>query len=567
MFIALLIMAPGALASTLDFSSGTLTYTGAPTISHIVTFGEPSAGSVEVRTYDSDLITAVPGNCTATANSGGPSSDYTCTGVTSLVANAGNMGDTLTAAGDTFGGTTPAVPPILDIPATLNGGTGDDFLTAGTAGATLNGGAGNDSLYGGPGNDTLNGGSGNDTLVGDVTSGAYSGACTSSGSNHDVLNGGDGTDSLYPSSGPNQVSGGNGVDQVIYYDNCGAFNGSTFDVVATPVNVTLDGQPDSGYAGNNSSIATDVENVSVTDNYTCPTSGGGFACPYGAATLTGSSGPNSLSGGSGNDTITGGAGPDFMSGNAGNNTMNAVDGYPDRVDCGGAGTANVDQLDSVFSCTTVNTTQLTNTGLVNSPPAVSWVQPGENGKLSASRPTTLQVTASAGDHAITQVIFTVGERIVCIVKTAPYACSYQPMGTDVGKNTMVAMAVDDQNISGTALRTVFVSQFKPKKLTATTKPKRRKHGPFSFTTTGKLMLPTGVTPANGCTGKVSVTFKSGRKTVSSKVARLKRSCRYGSRTKLSFKGKAPKSLKVTVTFSGNPTLTKSSAKSQKVRLR
>lgn len=333
------------------------------------------------------------------------------------------------------------------------------------------------------------------------------------------------------------------------------------------MNVSLDGQANDGYAGNNSNIATDVEDVSVQDAFTCPTSGGGPACAYGDATLTGESGPNSLSGGSGNDTITGGAGPDFLSGNAGNNTMNAVDGYPDRVDCGGTGTANVDQLDSVSNCTTVNTTRLTNTGLVNSPPAVSWVQPGENGKLSPSHPTTLQVTASAGDHAITQVIFTVGERIVCIVKTAPYTCRYQPMGTDVGKNTLVAMAVDDQNISGTALRTVFVSQFKPKKLTATTKPKRRKHGPFTFTTTGKLMLPTGVTPANGCTGTVSVTFKSGRKTVKSSVAKLKRSCSYGSRTKLSFKAKPPKSLKVVVTFSGNPTLTKISAKTQKVRLR
>lgn len=178
-FIALLIMAPGAFASTLDFSSGTLTYTGSATISHDVNFGEPSAGTVEVRTYDSDPIGGTtPSNC-ALQSTSGPSSDYICTGVTSLVANAGNMGDFLSAAGDLG---TPTVPPILDIPATLNGGTGDDSLTAGIAGATLNGGAGNDFLAGGPGNDTLNGGSGTDILVGDATSGGFFGSCTSSGS-------------------------------------------------------------------------------------------------------------------------------------------------------------------------------------------------------------------------------------------------------------------------------------------------------------------------------------------------------------------------------------------------
>ncbi len=240
-----------------------------------------------------------------------------------------------------------------------------------------------------------------------------------------------------------------------------------------------------------------------------------------------------------------------------------------RAYCGGTGTANVDQLDSVSSCTTVNTTQLANTGLVNSPPAVAWVQPGENSTLSSSQPTTLQVTASAGDHAITQVIFAVGERIVCIVKTAPYTCAYQPMGTDVGKNTLVAVAIDDQNISGTALRTVFVSPFKPKKLTASTRPKRIKHAPFVFKTTGRLILPAGVTPANGCVGKITVTLKRGGKTVTTGLANLRRDCTYRSQVKVAFakRDKRPRSLRVFVFFRGNPTLSRIGARSYTVRVR
>ena len=194
-----------------------------------------------------------------------------------------------------------------------------------------------------------------------------------------MLAGGDGNDSLTPSRGTNQVSGGNGVDGVFYLDNVQAAT-APFSFIATPVNVSLDGAANDGYAGNNSNIATDVEDVFVTDNNDCTSfvSSGGSTCSLGDATLTGSSGDNALSGGSGNDTITGGGGADFLSGNAGNDTINASDGYPDRVGCGiGTDTANVDQLDSTFDCEAVNTSQLTNIGLTPStPPTISWASPG-----------------------------------------------------------------------------------------------------------------------------------------------------------------------------------------------
>ena len=66
-----LALAPGAFASTLSYSGGTLTYTAAGTQAVDVVFGEPAAGSVEVRTFDTDTITSVPGNCTAVSSSDG----------------------------------------------------------------------------------------------------------------------------------------------------------------------------------------------------------------------------------------------------------------------------------------------------------------------------------------------------------------------------------------------------------------------------------------------------------------------------------------------------------------
>jgi Ca2+-binding RTX toxin-like protein len=50
---------------------------------------------------------------------------------------------------------------------TLDGGDGNDVLSAGDGNDTLLGGAGDDVLIGGPGIDTLDGGSGDNTLIQD----------------------------------------------------------------------------------------------------------------------------------------------------------------------------------------------------------------------------------------------------------------------------------------------------------------------------------------------------------------------------------------------------------------
>ncbi len=543
---AALIWAPGAFASTLTYSDGALSFTASSGQYTDVSFGEPASGSVEIHMVSSDPITGtLPGQCTSVTTS-----DYTCTGVTSLSATAGDMGSFLSAQGASSN-------PIFDIPVTLTGGAGSDFLEAGTASATLNGGAGNDQLWGGPGNDTLNGGGGDDILIGDQST---LGALPSSPpSDTDTLNGGDGNDTLYPSSGPNQVSGGAGIDQVVYYDN--AFSDTPpFDVVATPVNVSLDDQPNDGYAGNNTNVASDVEDVSVRDYANC-SDFSGVPCAYGGATLTGSSGDNALSGGSGDDTITGGAGADFLSGNGGNDTLNAVDGYPDRVACAtGTGTANIDQLDNVFGCQTVNTTTLASGGLITpatpptQPPTISWVSPSSGQTLSTS-PNTLQVNA-ADAHHVAQVIFYAGERTLCIVTTAPYTCSYQPLDTDVGHTTLIAVAGNDAGLTATAIRPVSVPQFKPQGLRVTVKARKRiTHSPFSLTATGTLALPVGVSAAQGCRGRIAVTVKAGGTTLARAQTKLRSNCSFHARARVSLaKHIKRRTLRVAVGYLGNQVL-------------
>src|SRR5436190_293989 len=68
-------------------------------------------------------------------------------GVKSILVNAGDGNDSVSVAGGT--------KYRLAIPATLNGGNGNDSLTGGEAGDLLNGNAGDDLLNGGVGDDSL----------------------------------------------------------------------------------------------------------------------------------------------------------------------------------------------------------------------------------------------------------------------------------------------------------------------------------------------------------------------------------------------------------------------------
>ncbi|MAE61950.1 MAG: hypothetical protein CMJ49_11415, partial [Planctomycetaceae bacterium] len=107
-----------------------------------------------------------------------------------LIVNGNDGNDVIKAA--------VGVESIVTI--TLNGGAGDDYLSAD---ATLNGGAGNDTLIGGAGADTINGGAGDDLI--DARGGA------------NVIDGGADTDTIL-------VSGTAGGDTITTTHTAGNFN-------------------------------------------------------------------------------------------------------------------------------------------------------------------------------------------------------------------------------------------------------------------------------------------------------------------------------------------------------
>jgi hypothetical protein len=89
-----------------------------------------------------------------------------------------------------------------------------------------------------------------------------------------------------------------------------------------------------------------------------------------------------------------------------------------------------------------------------------------------------------------------------------------------------------------------------------------------FTTTGRLTLPAGVAPAQGCRGTVTVQIKAGRKTVSTRRVRLRSNCNYRSRVTFRIRQRLrPRTLRRTVRFGGNAVMAPRSAPRQTLRIR
>jgi predicted outer membrane repeat protein len=114
----------------------------------------------------------------------------------------------------------------VTVPASIDGGDGDDKLTGGSGNDSIYGGAGEDDIHGSDGNDLLDGGDNDDKLTGgrggdvvlggagnDDLKGGNDGE-SDSGPANDILVGGDGDDKLDGGKGMNLLIGGRGRDDI-----------------------------------------------------------------------------------------------------------------------------------------------------------------------------------------------------------------------------------------------------------------------------------------------------------------------------------------------------------------
>ncbi len=98
---------------------------------------------------------------------------------------------------------------------------------------------------------------------------------------------------------------------------------------------------------------------------------------------------------------------------------------------------------------------------------------------------------------------------------------------------------------------------RPRSLTVRVRPRRDRKLPFRYVISGRLRLPTGVSAALGCRGRVAIQVKRGKRKITARQAKVSRSCRY--RKAISIKStrrlRASKGrLKVTTSFRGNAVL-------------
>ena len=536
--LAALFAAAPAGAATLTRDGASLRYTAAPEIANDVTVtadpGPPP--TVAIHTTDDPVPYPLPADCDDIDGSpnASPAGRVECDGVTALTVDLGDRNDNGTTSGTGIG-------------LTWLGNTGNDDIVGAAGGETLDGGAGDDSLNGSGGADIVRGGDGSDTLMsGEGADDADGGAgqdflIETDSPDKDVLRGGGGADYIVGVADTvNDVfDGGDGIDTFLYFADVPLF----VDLTAGKAGTANESDSISGLEDLNQEFGEGplVELAVVAD-----------------ATVTGDAGVNSIGTSSGADKIDPAAGNDLVFSRGGDDVIELRDGFADRVTCGdGADTVRADTLDVVADdCETVERTDRGNAGDVpeDRPPTVTITAPAPGATLSTTASNTITADVK-DDRGIAQVIFSSGERNLCVDTTAPYSCDYRPTAADVGRDTLVVIAVDTAQQTASAVRVVSVPRFKPVGLTAKTTPARDRTAPFRFTTRGKLTLPGGVSAAAGCQGTVSVSFKAGKKTVSTRRVAIKPDCTYSSRVTFRLPRRLnPKTLTVVPVFGGNAVL-------------
>jgi Ca2+-binding RTX toxin-like protein len=397
MLLALCVAAPAAMASTVTFDGDYVVFTSGDNDPHTVQFRLDSTGTKD-EIYDTENFAPddFPPECDYL---GVLDSSIVCPGHLKVRVVLGSGNDDVTTTLDCFtdydinlgnGSNQNAMNTgctDAGATATINSGSGDDTLRGGSASTsvTLNAGGGADTvngydgptvIHGGDGNDGVFGGGGNDQVFGEGGDDKLRGH-----GGNDLEDGGSGNDDIGYSAGishdsdpgGDQLVGGPGDDRLRLSGHSGGMA------------ITIDGQANDGTPGEGDNVGSDIEKIEGTpgnDFFTGSAGVDNFEGDSGDDEIHGAGGNDDLYGGGGDDRVFGDAGADKVQGSTGADTVDggsgsdqiygdiagcsvfcsfdsdtlfARDGEQDAVDCGGgADTAQVDQLDVVAFCTSVD---------------------------------------------------------------------------------------------------------------------------------------------------------------------------------------------------------------------
>jgi Ca2+-binding RTX toxin-like protein len=270
-------------AATMDIAGGTATYNAGSYIINNLTITFDDVGNTFTFQETGETI-SLGGGATGAGCTGSGTNTVVCPGasITAFTVNLSDRDDTFVLAGTTT------------VPATVNGGSGNDSMTGNNGVDTLNGEAGNDTITGGRGNDIMVGGEGDDRMI------------WNNGDGSDIMDGDGGADTVEvngsTTAGDNFTVNPNGSRVRFDRINLGLFN---LDISAEALEVN---------GGEGDEVITGTVGLAALITMTFNGDGGND-------TLIGGDGVDILNGGDGNDIITGARGNDIMIGAAGDDLL------------------------------------------------------------------------------------------------------------------------------------------------------------------------------------------------------------------------------------------------------
>jgi hypothetical protein len=148
---------------------------------------------------------------------------------------------------------------------------------------------------------------------------------------------------------------------------------------------------------------------------------------------------------------------------------------------------------------------------------LSWPSP-----LRGSGDVTVAPSAPAGLRSVAVFL---GGREVCALTAAPFSCSVEATGADVGGQALRAVVTDALGATAEIQRSMTVARFHaPMRLKIHRKKLSGKR--LRRTISGRLRLPDAVTRAQGCKGSVTLVIKRGDRSVLDEQVRLSRKCTF-----------------------------------------
>jgi hypothetical protein len=188
-------------------------------------------------------------------------------------------------------------------------------------------------------------------------------------------------------------------------------------------------------------------------------------------------------------------------------------------------------------------------------PSVKLVSaPAEIGQAGTTVSANPQADADRGAN-VDKVEFFLGNRSVCTVTKAPYACQALPLGREAGTQALRAVVTDTASQTAADSASTNVVRFQTNGLSVKLTAKAAGKKKLARVVTGALALPERVTPAEGCaSGTVSVTVKrNGKPVLPLTQVPLASDCTY--KVKLTVpKLKKKSSFRASARFGGNAVL-------------